>query len=139
MGFLDVPSLLLPLISYHVFFDDTFYIVPSLHSAMEYDKHFEELIHSSQESFLDPDDNDFLPLPRDAEWLSLSESRSNYYLWPLYLVFWPSTQCCWSCSPALLQLPQALKEDVLLDAGSLPHAQKGVVKLGTPLPWVQFH
>eukprot|EP00804_Cyclotella_cryptica_P024840 CCRYP_001779-RA/>CCRYP_001779-RA protein AED:0.06 eAED:0.06 QI:0/0/0/1/0/0/3/0/1231 len=80
VGFSDEHSSLVPLVfnprtqpvspQYHVIFDDAFSTVPSLYSVEERNTRFENLFHTSRESFLDPCGADFLAPPLDADWLS---------------------------------------------------------------------
>eukprot|EP00804_Cyclotella_cryptica_P008397 CCRYP_003922-RA/>CCRYP_003922-RA protein AED:0.43 eAED:0.43 QI:0/-1/0/1/-1/0/1/0/116 len=83
VGFLNKHSSLVPLVfnphtqqvspQYHVIFDKAFLMVPSLYSIKERDTSFEDLFHTSHESFLDPSGADFVAPPLDTDWLSPSE------------------------------------------------------------------
>eukprot|EP00804_Cyclotella_cryptica_P013428 CCRYP_005167-RA/>CCRYP_005167-RA protein AED:0.30 eAED:0.34 QI:0/0/0/1/0/0/3/0/603 len=83
VGFSDEHSSLVPLIfnprtqrvspQYHVIFDDAFSTVPSLYSVEERNTRFEDMFHTSRESFLDPCGADSVAPPLDGDWLSPSD------------------------------------------------------------------
>ena len=83
VGFSAEHSSLVPLVfnprtqrvspQYHVIFDDAFSTVPSLYSVEERNTRFEDMFHTSRESFLDSGGADSVAPPLDTDWLSPSE------------------------------------------------------------------